>query len=278
MSYSNGVSIVALQAHSRRSWVLFFSWHSSPGILGLLGASLLGCGHAVRAPAPPATAADNLPAADAVQVDLYPRDDERWTLRRADDTYVCTLPCSYWVRPASSLVVRLEGTAPSVAGIAEGGTSFDVPPNLPANPNERLTVSVDRTHGLGSVGKFIAAPLAVTFGLMGIAFTAIGTASLATGSHDTTANASGCVGVMDPKGTVGANACATSTTHGTSASIASIAVGVGALTVAVLSTIWFFHDREGGLRYEGAVAPAPSTSASSALHVRLDPGGISGTF
>lgn len=280
MSYLRVVIMVMPLALLRRWWGSLLSSRTLLRLLGssLLGSSLLGCGHAVRAPAPPATAADNVPAADAVQVHLYPRDEERWTLRRVDDTYVCTLPCSYWVRPSSSLVVRLEGTAPAIAGIAEAGTSYDVPPNLPANPNERLVISVDRTHGLGTVGKLIAAPLAVTFGFMGIAFTAIGTASLATGSHNTTSTASGCVGVMDPKGTVGASGCATSTTQGTSASVASIAVGVGALTVAVLSTIWFFHDREGGLRYEGAAVAAPPTSTSSALRVRLSPDGVSGSF
>jgi hypothetical protein len=245
----------------------------------MAASTLLGCGHAARPPATPAAAPDNVPGADAVQVHLYARDDERWTLRRGDDSYVCTLPCSYWVHPASSLVIRLEGTTPTVVGaVPESDASFDVPSVLPANPNERLTLTVDRTHGLGTLGKLIAAPLAVTFGIMGLAFTAIGTASLATGSKDTTTTASGCTTVKDPNGNAAAGGCATTTTHGTAASVAGIAIGVGALTVAVLSTIWFFHDREGGLRYEGAPVPVSKAPAPSALRVRLSPDGISGTF
>jgi hypothetical protein len=247
----------------------------------VLASLLLGCGHAARPPTAPATGPDNVPGAGAVQVDLYARDDERWSLRRDDDSYVCTLPCSYWVRPASNLVVRLEGTAPTVLGaVPESDTSFDLPSALPANPNERLTLTVDRTHGLGTLGKIIAAPLAVTFGLMGLGFTAIGVASLATGSKDTTSTASGCTSVNDPNGSAGVSGCVTTTTHGTGASVTAIAVGVGALTVAVLATIWFFHDREGGLRYEGAVVPASPSKppASSALRIRLTPDGVSGTF
>jgi hypothetical protein len=249
----------------------------------VLASSLLGCGHAARPPASPATSPDNVAAADAVQVHLYARDDERWTLRRGDDSYVCTLPCSYWVRPASGLVIRLEGTTPTVIGaVPESDASFDVPSVLPANPHERITLTVDRTHGLGTLGKIIAAPLAVTFGLMGLAFTTIGTASLATGSKNTTTSASGCTTVKDPNGNAAASGCATTTTHGAAADVAAIGIGVGALTVAVLSTIWFFHDRQGGLRYEGAVVPAsasaPSASTPSALRVRLTPDGVSGTF
>jgi hypothetical protein len=268
----------------------------SSAISTLLGVSLLGCGHALRPPAAPAATPDNVPGAGAVRVDLYARDDERWALRRgSDDSYVCTLPCSYWVRPASSLVVRLEGTTPSAAaalggsaldadlvaggdGTARNDTSFELPASLPANPNEQLTLTVDRTHGLGTTGKIIAAPLAVTFGLMGLAFTTIGVASLATGSKDVTTTASGCTGVKDPNGNASASGCTTSTTHGTAASVASIGIGVGALTVAVLSTIWFFHDREGGLRYEGAVVPASKAPARNAVRIRLSPDGVSGSF
>jgi hypothetical protein len=57
--------------------------------------------------------------------------------------------------------------------------------------------------------------------------------------------------------------------------VGGLAVGVGALTLAVLCTIWFFHDREGGLRYE------ESSAQRSAFRVRLDavsPAGIAGTF
>ena len=127
-------------------------------------------------------------------------------------------------------------------------TSFAVPAPLHANPNERLALTVDRTHGLGTLGKIIAGAFAVTFGLMGLAFTALSTASLATGSKNTTATGSGCASVKNPDGTVGASGCETTTIHGVAADVGGLAFGIGALTVAVLSTICFFHDREGGLR------------------------------
>jgi hypothetical protein len=248
-------------------------------VLALLGTGSIGCGHAARAPAVPSTAADDVPGQNAVHVDLYPRDDERWTLRRADDSYVCTLPCSYWVRPESGMVIRLEGTTPAaVPALPDDDTSFAVPAHLPANPNERLALSVDRTHGLGTLGKIIAGPLAVTFGLMGLAFTALSTASLATGSKSTTATASGCASVKDPNGAVGATGCETTTTHGVAADVGGLAFGIGALTVAVLSTIWFFHDREGGMRYEAPASAPTSAALTSALRVRLGPSGLSGTF
>lgn len=217
----------------------------------------------------PAAAQDNVPSNDAVQVDLHARDDEKWTLRRADDTYVCTLPCSYWVRPDSGLTLRLEDTARTgVPGVESDSTSFAVPAHLPANPGEKLTLTVDRTHGLGTIGKIIAAPLAVTFGFMGIAFTALSAASLATGSENTTATASGCTSVAAPNGGPGASGCETKTNHGVAADVGGLAVGVGALTLSVLCTIWFFHDREGGLRYE-----EPS-ARQSAFRLRLRPGAV----
>ena len=250
-------------------------------LLGLLvtGTSSIGCGHAARPPAVPASAEDNVPGQNAVRVDLYPRDDERWTLRRADDTYVCTLPCSYWVRPESGMVVRLEGTTPAaLPALADGDTSFVLPAHLPANPNERLALTVDRTHGFGTWGKIVAGPLAVTFGLMGIAFTALSTASLATGSKNTTSTASGCTSVGTPSGGTSTSGCVTSTNHGVASDVGGLAFGIGALTVAVLSTIWFFHDREGGMRYEAPAATATATPATSALRVRLGPSGLTGTF
>jgi hypothetical protein len=249
-------------------------------VLALLGTGSIACGHAVRPPAMPSTAADDVPGPDAVHVDMYPRDDERWTLRRADDSYVCTLPCSYWARPESGLVIRLEGTTPAaLPTLPDDDTSFAVPAHLPANPNERLALTVDRRHGLGTLGKIIAGPLAVTFGLMGLAFTALSTASLATGSKNTTATASGCASVKDPNGAASASGCETTTTHGVAADVGGLAFGIGALTVAVLSTIWFLHDREGGLRYEAPAATTPtSASPTSAVRVHLGPSGLSGTF
>ena len=115
---------------------------------------------------------------------------------------------------------------------------------------------------------------------MGLGFTTIGVASLATGSKDTTSTVAGCTSAKDPNESAGVSGCTTTTTHDTGASVTAIAVGVGALTIAVLSTIWFFHDREGGIRYEGAVIPASSSKAPapSALRIRLTADGVSGTF
>ena len=200
----------------------------------------------MRPAAAPAAAPDNVPGSGAVRVDLYPRDDERWTLRRADESYVCTLPCSYWVRPESALVVRLEGTAPPAAlpGLTDNDSSFALPAKLPANEGEHLTLTVDRTHGLGNLGKPIAAPSAVVFGLMGIAFTTLSAVSLANGSKNTTTTASACASTSQG----GASGCTSTTTHGVASDVGGIAIGVGALAVSALCTFWFFHDREGGLR------------------------------
>jgi hypothetical protein len=259
----------------------------------VLGLSAVGCGHTERPPAAPAGGADNVPGAGAVRLDLYPRDDERWTLRRADDTYVCTLPCSYWARPESALVVRLEGTAPPAAlpGLTDNDSSFALPEKLPAAEGERLTLTVDRTHGLGALGKIIAAPSAVIFGLTGLAFTTLSTVSLATGSKNTTTTASACASASGATGQGGAvSGCTTSTTHGVASDVGGLAFGVGALAVSALCIYWFIHDREGGLRYEDtptkvSCARLRLDAAALGLAVEargtratLGPGGVTGSF
>ena len=62
--------------------------------------------------------------------------------------------------------------------------------------------------------------------------------------------------------------------HGVAADVGGLAFGLGALTVAVLSTIWFLHDHEGSLRYETPAAAVPA----SALRVHFGRTGLSGTF
>ena len=194
----------------------------------------------------------------------------KWTLRRADDTYVCTLPCSYWVRPDSGLTLRLEDTARTgIPGVEGDSTSFAVPAQL-AGESRREAHAHRRPHawGLGTLGRIIAAPLAVTFGFMGIAFTALSAASLATGSESTTATASGCTSAAAPNGGPGASGWRRRrTTASLPTSEGSPSASVRSRS-SVLCTIWFFHDREGGLRYE-----EPS-ARQGAFRLRLRPGAV----
>lgn len=240
----------------------------------LLGLTLASCvaGRArppglVQRPVGPA------PSADAVLVHFQPRDEEAWTLRRADDSVVCALPCTEWIGPRSGMKVQL-----SNAPHGEPPTAYPLADPLPAEPGGSLTATVDRTHGLGLVGKIIAAPTAVLFGLMGTAFVGLGIAGLVSPSTPSTSTTTVCVD--------GGAACSQTSSTGLASNLTSVAVGTGALVIAGLAAAWFLHARDGGLELDGAQPPepalqlAPGTSGSDSpgLILRVTPAGISGSF
>lgn len=230
--------------------------------LAALALAAAGCGGAGRE-APMARTADNTRAADATLVRFEARTSERWSLRREDGSFLCTLPCSYWVRPKSGLQLRLERyDADSLER-----SSFRVPDQLPAQPGEMVTVSVDRTHGLGIAGKVLAVPTAVIFTFMGVGFTGISIASLATGSENTTTTVNAGVGAHDPESGAEVSGSGGTTATGTAAALGGLAIGVGATAIAVLSWIWFAHDRDGSLQIS---EPAPGPRAE----VRVTPVGV----
>ncbi|WP_156041446.1 hypothetical protein [Chondromyces apiculatus] len=231
----------------------------------LVGLGAAGCG-ASHAAAPMARGADNAPTEGATLVQFEARSGETWSLRRADDSVVCRLPCRYWVRPSSDLTVRLDRY-----DMAEyTNTTYIVPAYLPANQDEVVNISVDRTHGLGSVGKYVAAPTGAIFSLMGGGFLGISIAALATGSKNITTNVEGSVNVADgDTGSVGVKAG--SSTEGVAASVSGIAIGTVALTLGVLCWVWFAHDKEGTLEIDVAPgSPAPPPRA----RVRILPTGV----
>jgi hypothetical protein len=238
---------------------------------------VLGCAHRGPIEAPLAQGDDNAPGEGAVLVRFEPRDDERWSLRAGDGKFVCALPCSYWVKPASGMVVKLEGSSGSTV---DDTTSLPVPDALPARPGETVTLTVDRTHGLGTLGKIVAGPFAVVMGLMGIGFTAISIASLANGGKETTTQVSGGASATDPNTGATVSTNATETTHDTAAAWTGLAIGVGALAVAALCTYWFFHARQGGIEIGDTPASATATTARARAraHVWVTPFGLSGTF
>lgn len=243
--------------------------------------ALSGCSSAT--PRPPATpaAALSTPSDTAVHASFYARDGEPWSLRDQAGKMICRLPCSAWVSADSKLSVVDDGQFLDGAPV-----TFEVPEQLPAVAGDELTITVDRTHAGGVLGKVIAAPSMVVFGLMGVAFTGISIASLATGSKDTTTNASGCVGAANTQGN-GTSGCVSESSHGVAAGVGGLAVGVGSLAVAALAGYWFTKAREGGLRFE---EPSPSSRISArfgpgvleigAKPVRtvIGPGGVIGTF
>jgi hypothetical protein len=236
--------------------------------IGLGGSLLLaGCGHRERVEAPLAKGEDDVPGDGAVLVRFVPRDDEAWSLRKKDGAFACTLPCSYWVKPSSGMTVRLEGSPGSTM---DGTTELAVPDQVPAREGDTITLTVDRTHGLGTLGKIVAGPAAVALGLMGVGFTAISIASLANGGKETTTTVSGSVSATDPQTGTTTSGGATETTHDTAAAWTGLAVGVGALAVAALCTYWFFHAREGGVEL--------GSGASPRAVVRLAPAGVSIAF
>ena len=238
-------------------------------MLVLSSSALAGCAHAsADVPAPLARVADNARSDGAVLVRFETRHAEQWSLRRADGSFVCALPCTYWVPRASGLVVELDGPSGSTI---DGTTSLAVPDELPAPPGDSLTLRVDRTHGLGLAGKVVAAPLAVVTGLMGIGFTAISVASMADGSKNTTTTVGAGVGVTDPRSGSHVEANASETTHGAAANWAGIAVGAVALSISAVCTYWFFHAREGGIE-------AKSPGARRAVRVGPSANGLGVTF
>jgi hypothetical protein len=244
------------------------------GALGLLAAFVSGCGRGptgLRAEAPLASVGENVRSDDAVLARFQARTSEQWSLRRADGTFVCMLPCSYWVKPRSGLELRLE--SPSKTAL-DDTTSWAVSDHLAAQPGEEVVVTVDRTHGFGTTSKFVAAPLGAVFGLMGVGFAGISIASLADGGENTTTTVSGSVATKDRDGNVTAKADATSTATGTSAAITGLAIGVGSLAVASLCWYWFFHARDGSME----VTPSTPKADAGRVRVRLTPMGMTGTF
>jgi hypothetical protein len=227
-----------------------------------LASAALGCSSA-QTQAPLARSPDNVWADDAVLVRFEARGGERWSLRHPDDTYLCTLPCSYWVQPSSGLKLRVERYDRE----SLEKSSFRVPDHLPAKPGQRVTLSVDRTHGLGLPGKILAVGPAVVFTIMGLGFGGIGIASLATGAENTTTSVSANASTNDPEAPVQASSYAESTTHGVAAAWTGLAIGVGAAVIAGLSWYWFAHDRDGSMEFS---EPSPVSGA----RVRLLPTGI----
>jgi hypothetical protein len=240
-----------------------------PGLMLLLVAASAGC-HTLPEPARPPAGHAIVP--DAVYVTFRARSNS-WSVRRADDSFVCRLPCSLWVGRKSGLGVRLEKYSSD-----DEPLSFKVPAELPARPGELLTIEVDRQHGLGTPSKYVAAPLAVVFGIMGAAFATGGAAALISGRDDTTSQTSG---------TVSSNGVSTTEeteTHGDAASISALAFGVGALAAAGLCVYWYVHDRDAAIEFgpPRRLAPADRSAAAaaraSAVRITLSPAGISGRF
>jgi hypothetical protein len=170
------------------------------------------------------------------------------------------------VRPSNGLTLRLEEYG--AKGLEKA--SFRVPDRLPAHPGETLTVSVDRTHGLGTTGKILAAPTGVIFTFMAAGFLGIGIASLATGSEDVTTTVKGEVGTNGQIPVQGSTS-GESTTDGTAASVTGIAIGVGAAAIAVLSWYWFAHDREGSMEFS-------EPSRAPRARIQVTPAGVAITM
>jgi len=233
--------------------------------LGALVSSLVGCSPASRAPAaapapaPTATATSQREAPlPAVHVTFEARTREPWTLREQDGSFVCNLPCSYWVPADSGLQLRNERHA----YLADAPQL--VPAHLPAHPGARLRARVDREHAGGGYMKGIAGTAAGTFGLFGGIITAVSVASLASGSKGSSMTTDVCAGVGVRSAS--ASACARNETRGVAADVGGLALGTGLLGVAALSTYWLFHARSAGVDFDSP------RGARSATRLRLHPG------
>ena len=252
-------------------------------VLGL-GLGLAGCGGSAPRPAAAPAASLATRAEDAVHVSFYARTKERWTLRSAQGGILCQLPCAGWVGAEAGLALVEDDF------LVDGQpVTFPVPSQLPAVAGDDLVVTVDRTHAWGTGGKVIAAPVAVIFGIGGLALTALSTASLATGSKRTKLVTNGCAGASSsPTGTgTGVSACETTENTGVAADVGTLAIGIGSLAVAAAATYWFLHARAGGLAFEerapnGALAvhlgPDGVALRAGPARVVLVPAGITGTF
>jgi hypothetical protein len=234
------------------------------GLSVALSVGLAGCSGGAPRPAAAPAASLATRTDDAVHVSFYARSQERWTLRSAEGGVLCKLPCAGWVGSEAGLVLVEDEL------LVDGQpVTFPVPSQLPAVAGDELVVTVDRTHAWGTGGKVLAAPIAVIFGLGGLALTALSTASLATGSKQTKLTTSGCAKASTSTAGTGSgvSACETTESTGVAADVGGLAIGIGSLAVAAAATYWFFHARPGGLAFE-------ERAPNAALAARLGPDGV----
>lgn len=238
--------------------------------------ALSGCGHAsAPANAPLARGADEARSPEAVLVHFVARhESERWSLRQSDGSFVCALPCAYWVQPNSGLSVRLDSKASALS--LEDEVTYAVPERPAAAAGDTMVIEVDRTHAGGTVGKIVAIPLTITFGIFGAAMTTMGIGGIADGGHTSKSTVGVGVETRDPNGNVVAGAHTESSQAGTGAAVTTLVLGIGFLGVSALSGYWWTRAREGGL--EEKRAATPSSSRTGGLHVEPTPFGVRGTF
>jgi hypothetical protein len=93
-------------------------------LLLLASVPLAACGGGAHKPIAPPPGPP--PAANAVWTHFEADDDEPWSLRRADGSSVCDLPCARWVAPKSELYVQRVGEAsPSYRAYVPSDTAHE---------------------------------------------------------------------------------------------------------------------------------------------------------
>lgn len=222
--------------------------------------------------APLATAADNVRADDAVLAAIVGHhEDERWSVRRADGSFVCTVPCSVWVKPHSGMTVKLE-SKPGVLNL-EDEIVYALPDAPPAAPGDTIVLEVDRTHAGGTGGKVVAVPLTVMFGLVGVGATIMGIGGLADGGKTSTGSVDVSTKAGGDNGSVSTDTRTSSAGMGAAAT--TLGIGVGLLAISGLCGYWWSRSRQGGLDAIGTPTPAPR---SVGLRIEPTPFGVRGTF
>ncbi|RYE84570.1 MAG: hypothetical protein EOO75_17965 [Myxococcales bacterium] len=233
-----------------------------------------------------AVAPDNTRTADAVLVRFVPDDNERWSLRRADGTFACRLPCSWWVPPASGLLLVADSEVGSEAVVDNADTVQVVPSVLPAAAGESVTIGVSRTHALGLAGLLTGAFL-VPVGVMGGVVATVSIASLAQGSPNSKARVDATVTATQPEGPVRGEvtASSSSSTKGRAADIVGLTLGVSMLAAGVGGFLLYRNAKMAGQRVDDAPAPTRLELAPGAAMLRsgtttvvATPFGLSGSF
>jgi hypothetical protein len=178
---------------------------------------------------------------------------ERWSVRDADDHFMCAIPCTRWLNPAHNYKVRFE------EGKATKFIEYPIPKEMLTTRGSDLEATVTSPRGSVFWSSLTFYGLGIPAGIGGAILLILG---LTSSSDD------------DPNDRTS-----------TSSSRKGFFYGAGLMytSIAVASGIWYFYSRGGGVEYRDLPSQQARrlSSPNSPIFkptIRISPFGLSGTF